>query len=263
MNNLLLFANSAANAVAEVERSGIIKPFLGNALGFVVHFVNDYAIAIILFTLLLKLILLPISINQTKSTVKMNKVQPIVKKINEKYKHDKQKAQQKTMELYQKAKINPLAGCLPLILNMVILIAFFRVLLYPTTFIYFGGEPISLDVLSGSFLWVENLSQPDLLANIPFFADIIPVGMHAKIPGIMPIVTSLITLFSYNAMTSGTAQPEQNNAMMKSFKYLMPLMFLMLGTKYPASLMVYWTVSSLIQMIQQPIIKKLVDKEVE
>lgn len=246
------------------RRSGYIKMFIGSLLGIAVHLVGDYAIAIIIFTILLKVVLLPISINQTKSTVKMNKVSPIVAKINEKYKHDKQKAQQKTMELYQKAKINPLAGCLPLIINMALLIAFFRVLLYPDVFIYYKGASIVKEmpsVLEGSFLWIKNLSEPDLLAKLPMFAKIIPESMHNTIPGIMPIVTSLVTLLSFNSMAS-TQPSQQNNAMMKSFKYVMPLMFLFLGAKYPAALMLYWTVSSLFQMVQQPIIKKLVDKEV-
>ncbi|MCH4891233.1 YidC/Oxa1 family membrane protein insertase [Acidaminobacter sp. JC074] len=246
------------------RREGMIKIPLGYALGFTVNLIGDYAIAIILFTIALKLVLLPISINQTKSQVKMQKVQPIVAKINEKYKHDKQKAQQKTMELYQKAKINPMAGCLPLIINMVILIAFFRVMMYPDTYIYHDGAPISHALLSGQFLWIQNLTNPDLLANIPLFANIIPENLQGMIPGIMPILTALVTLFSFNSMTSGTAQQEQQGAaMMKSMKYFMPLMFLMMGARYPASLMLYWTISSVFQMVQQPIIKKLVDKEVE
>lgn len=246
------------------RREGMIKIPIGYALGFTVGLIGDYAIAIIIFTIFLKVILLPISISQIKSQTKMQKVQPIVAKINEKYKHDKQKAQQKTMELYQKAKINPMAGCLPLIINMVLLIAFFRVLMYPDTFIYSGGEPISHTLLSGSFLWIENLTNPDLLANIPLFANIIPESAQGWVPGIMPIVTALVTLFSFNTMTTGSTDSQQQGAaMMKSMKYFMPLMFLMLGAKYPASLMVYWTVSSVFQMIQQPIIKKLVNKEVE
>lgn len=246
------------------RRTGAIKIPIGYALGFTVNLIGDYAIAIIIFTIFLKIVLLPISIKQMKSTVKMQKVKPIVDKINQKYKHDKQKAQQKTMELYQKAKINPMAGCLPLIVNMVLLIAFFRVLMYPDTFIYHNGAPISHEFLSGSFLWIENLTNPDLLANIPLFANIIPENLHGVIPGIMPILTAIVTLFSFNSMTSGTAQTEQQGAaMMKSMKYVMPVMFLMLGARYPASLMVYWTMSSVFQMIQQPIIKKLVDKEDE
>lgn len=246
------------------EREGYIRMIIGMALGFTVNIINDYAIAVIVFTIILKVVLLPISINQTKSTVKMNKVSPIVAKINEKYKHDKQKAQQKTMELYQKAKINPLAGCLPMILNMVILIGFFRVMLYPEVYIYSGGQSIIYShpgLLEGSFLWIKNLSQPDLLANIPLFSNIIPESMQGTIPGIMPIMTAAVTLFSFNTMAT-PQQPGQNNAMMTSMKFVMPLMFLFLGAKYPAALMVYWTVSSIFQMIQQPIIKKLVDKEV-
>lgn len=246
------------------RREGYIRMFIGSLLGISVHLIGDYAIAIILFTILLKVVLLPISIGQTKSTMKMNKVAPIVAKINEKYKHDKQKAQQKTMELYSKAKINPLAGCLPLIINMVLLISFFRVLLYPEAYIYYSGSAISVSnpgILEGSFLWIKNLSEPDLLAKLPLFSNIIPETMAGYIPGIMPVLTSLVTLFSFNSMTP-TQPGAQNNMMMKSFKYMMPLMFLVLGARYPASLMLYWTVSSVFQMIQQPVIKKLVDKEV-
>ncbi len=245
------------------RREGMIKMPLGILLGFTVSLVKDYAIAVILFTIFLKLILLPISINQTKSTVKMGKVSPIVKKINEKYKHDKQKAQEKTMELYKKAKVNPLAGCLPMIINMVLLISFFQVLLNPEVFIIVDGESISNSILHGSFLWIKDLSEPDLLVKlIPGLANIIPENYVNMIPGIMPILTAVVTLFSFNSLTAG--QPEQaNNSMMKGMKYMMPIMFLFMGARYPAALMVYWTVSSIIQMVQQPIIKKLVDKEVE
>lgn len=265
-NLFMLMSSSAFDAVTEtVTRDGLIKPAIGSLLGMVVDFVGDYGIAIILFTLLLKLVLLPISINQTKSSVKMSKVSPIVKKINEKYKHDKQKAQEKTMELYKKAKINPLAGCLPLIINMALLIAFFRVLLYPEVYIWLHGESITVaypDLLHGSFLWVKDLSNPDLLVNIiPGIANVLPENIVNLVPGIMPILTALVTLFSFNSMTAG--QPEQaNSGMMKGMKYMMPFMFLFMGAKYPSALMLYWTVSSIIQMVQQPIIKKLVDKEV-
>jgi len=245
------------------RRSGYIKMFLGTLLGFSVHLFGNYALAIILFTILLKVVLLPLSINQTKSSLKMQKLAPIVKKINEKYKHDKQKAQQKTMELYQKAGANPLAGCLPLIINMVLLFAFFRVLLYPEAFLYYGGESLMVtnpEWLTGSFLWVSNLSQPDLLANLPVVGNWIPKSLADNIPGIMPILTAAVTYFSMNSMT--VQQPGQdNNPTMKMFKYFMPVMFLFLGATYPAALMLYWTISSVFQMVQQPIIKKLVDKE--
>lgn len=260
INNILIIMSSSA--IEAVERTGLIKTTIGSLLGYIVNFIGDYAIAIILFTIILKLVLLPISINQTKSTLRMSKVSPIVKKINEKYKNDKQKAQEKTMELYKKAKINPLAGCLPMIINMALLIAFFRVLLYPEVFIYVKGVPIVSDVLHGSFLWIKDLSNPDLLINIiPGIANIVPENISSMIPGIMPILTAIVTLFSFSSMTAG--QPEQaNNTMMKTMKYMMPVMFLFMGARYPASLMLYWTISSLFQMIQQPVIKKLVDKEV-
>lgn len=262
---LILTSEDETEVILEKSqrREGYIRMFIGYLLGFSVHLIGDYAIAIILFTILLKVVLLPISINQTKSTVKMAKVKPIVDKINIKYKHDKQKAQQKTMELYQKAGINPLAGCLPLIINMVLLISFFRVLLYPEAYLYYDGSVITNTlpgILDGSFLWIKNLSEPDLLAKLPLFKDIVPESMAHLIPGIMPILTSIVTLFSMNSMTPAQTGQE-NNMMMKSFKYIMPVMFLVLGARYPASLMVYWTVSSVFQMVQQPIIKKLVDKE--
>ncbi len=255
--------NEVYSAVRSESRSGYFKIAIGVMLGFTINLIKDYALAIIVFTIILKLVLLPLSIKQTKSTIQMNKVQPIVAKINEKYKNDKQMAQQKTMELYKKAKINPLAGCLPMIVNMVLLIAFFRVLLYPDVFIYHKGVAVDHQLLTGSFLWVENLSKPDLLVNIPIFKSIIPENWQMMVPGIMPIVTALVTLFSFNAMTGGAPSNPQSTAMMTSMKYFMPLMFLFLGAKYPASLMLYWTVSSVFQMIQQPLIKKMVEKKEE
>ncbi len=260
---LLKDGKVAYSAVRSEKRSGYIKIIVGLLLGFTVDVVKNYAIAIIIFTIILKLVLLPLSIKQMKSTVQMNKVQPIVAKINEKYKNDKAMAQQKTMELYKKAKINPLAGCLPMIINMVLLVAFFRVLQFPDVFIYNKGISVDHKLLTESFLWVGNLSEPDLLINIPIFKSIIPESWQMLVPGIMPIVTALVTLFSFNAMTGGAPSNPQSTAMMTSMKYFMPLMFLFLGAKYPASLMLYWTVSSVFQMIQQPLIKKMVEKKEE
>ena len=109
----------------------IISNLLGHVLKIIVEFVHNYGLSIILFTVFVKVLLLPLTIKQTKSTKAMQDIQPKLKEIQEKYKSKPEKQQQEIMNLYKEAKVNPVAGCLPLVIQMPILFGLYSVLRDP------------------------------------------------------------------------------------------------------------------------------------
>jgi len=228
--------------------SVITKP-LGYILHYIYTVVPSYGLAIILFTLLVKLALLPLTLKQMRSTKEMSKIQPELKKLQEKYKNDKDTLNIKTMELYKEHKINPFAGCLPLLVQFPIIIGLFTVLKDPLNYVFFGNVGVYLDAMSQNFLWLTDLSKPDLLGTlIPNLPE-----MVASLPGILPITSALLTYFSFTTMNTGQAQ----NQMTKSMSMVMPLMILMMGRTFSAGLIVYWTVSTGFQLVQQMLIPKV------
>jgi YidC/Oxa1 family membrane protein insertase len=222
----------------------MISTPLGNILGFIFGITNSYAVSIIILTLLIKVVLFPLSITQIRSTKKMNTVQPRIKELQAKYKNDKEQLNVKTMELYKENKINPLSGCLPLLVQLPILFALFAVLRDPATYVFNGSEEMAAEVLAKGFLWVKDLSQPDLISNIWATGPAFFIGF----PGILPIASSISTYFQM--ASSGTTQ----NSTTKTMAYTMPIMILWFGKSFAAGLMVYWTVSNLFQMGQQYVI---------
>ncbi len=222
----------------------MISTPLGNILGFIFGITNNYAMSIIVLTLLIKLILFPLSITQIRSTKKMNDIQPKIKELQAKFKNDKEKLNTKTMELYKEHKINPLSGCLPMLIQLPILFGLFAVLRDPATYVFDGSVEMAAEVLSKGFLWVKDLSEPDLISNIWATGPAIIVGL----PGVLPIASSISTYFQM--ASAGTTQ----NSTTKTMAYTMPLMILWFGRSFAAGLMVYWTVSNLFQMGQQYVI---------
>lgn len=175
----------------------------------------SYGLSIILFTIAVKLLLLPLTIKQIKSTKIMQEMQPKMKAIQEKYKNDKEKLQQEMMHLYKETGFNPLAGCLPLLVQMPILIGIFWAL---KDFNY--GEVIP------AFLWVPNLAHPD-----PTYA--------------LPIISALTTFVqTYQTMPDVSGQ---NKVML----YGMPLFIGYISLQFPAGLVLYWVATNLLQIAQQ------------
>ncbi len=184
---------------------------------------DSYGWAIILLTIIIKIILYPLTLKQMKSMTMMQQIAPLIKEIQNKYKEkDPQKMQQKMMELYQKYNVNPLAGCLPLLIQMPILIALYRALLhfqYP-------------DPNHAGFLWIESLSK----AGDPFY--------------IIPILAGLST-FAQSKMVSNMQDPTQ-----KIMLITMPIFIAWITTTVPAGLGIYWIVFNLMGMLQQYFVNK-------
>lgn len=225
----------------------------GSLLGFIFGVVNSYGVAIILLTIIIKVLLLPLSISQIKQTKKMALVQPKLKELQAKYKGDKEALNAKTLELYSEHKMNPLSGCLPLLIQFPILIGLFGTLREPIKHVFNGNAAKATEALNQGFLWMSDLSVPDMIGNvIPNLPD-----MMLTLPGILPIVAAITTYFQMSSASAGTQQNDQ----MKMMATMMPIMILVMGRTMSGGLVLYWTVSNIFQMFQQLLITKLIKEE--
>lgn len=230
---------------------------LGQLLGMIYGFVGHYAFSIIIFTIVVKLALFPLTLKQLKSTKEMQEVQPKIKALQDKYKNDKETLNIKTMELYKEHKINPLSGCLPLLIQMPILFGLFAALRDPMTYVFVTPDlaAVGEQAMNAPFLWMPNLVDPDSLANIIKGSE-----FFAKLPGVLPILAAVLTFVQMQSMSKGQSQA---NDQMKMMNNMMPLMILWFGTQMSGGLVLYWAVSTLFQLIQQNMIKRNPKEEVK
>ena len=213
---------------------------------FLGKFISNYGIVILLMTLLIKLLLSPLTIKSYKSTAKMQVIKPEVDKLNEKYPNEKDamKKQQATMELYQKAGISPMGGCLPMLLQMPILFAMFR---------FF---PASIELRQQKFLWADDLSAYDSIVDFGF--NIPLLGDHLSLFALLMAVT----MFIYSKMTSGQMSNDPNMAGMKFMSvWLMPIMMFFICNNLSAALSYYYLLSNIITMGMTWYIRKFVVTE--
>ncbi len=201
---------------------------LANGLGAILELfyklTGNYGVAIIFLVILVRIILYPLTHAQLKSLFMQQKIQPEIKKIREKFKDDPQEMNKQIMLLYQQYKINPMMGCLPLLIQFPILIALYQLLLH---YKY---------VVTPQFLWIPDLTKSDY---------------------ILLIIMAIVTYFS-GELSSLSAAPEQKNQqrIMNIFTTLLFTgMFLLY--KVPAGVMLYWLVSSLFQLLQQVVVFRL------
>lgn len=202
----------------------IISNLLGQVLRIIVEFVQNYGLSIILFTIFVKVLLLPLTIKQTKSTKAMQDIQPKLQEIQEKYKNKPEKQQQEIMSLYKEAKVNPLAGCLPLLIQMPILFGLYNVLRNPVDWGVFADQA-ALQNADMVFLWVQNLTKPDYILAI--------------ISGATTFVMQMLMM-----------PKDQQQGSMKTMTYVMSAMMLYWGFMFPAGLTLYWTAGNLFSIAQ-------------
>lgn len=212
---------------------------------FLVDFGLSYGLIILILTLLVKIVLFPLAYKSFSSTAKMKVLQPEINKINEKYPKQDQmlQKQQAIQQLYKNAGINPMAGCLPMLIQFPILIAMFR---------FF---PSSIELRQQSFLWADDLSTYDsildLSFNIPFY------GNHISLFCLLMTIAQLL----YTKMTMN--QQAQTNTMpgMKFMMYGMPIMMLFVLNNFSAALNYYYLLSLLISVLQMFIIRKTINEQ--
>ena len=197
----------------------LLKQFLALLLTTTDKYVGNFGVSIIVVTILIKIALLPLTLKQDKSMKEMKKIQPELEKLKEKYANDKQMLNIKTMELYKEHKVNPLGGCLPLLLQLPILFALFGVL---------RSGIIPAD---SSFLWLK-LTDKD-----PYY--------------ILPILNGAVSFFQQKLMGSADSNPQMKNMM-----YIFPIMMIYISYRMPSGLQLYWLTSSLLAVVQQYFIMK-------
>lgn len=223
-----------------------------NNLGLDFAYVSAYALSIIITTVIFKLILMPLTLKQTKSMKAMQDIQPEIQKLQKKYKDDQQTLSIKQMELYKEHNINPLGGCLPLLVQFPIIIAYFKVMQSPIKYV-FESEKV-YETINKSFLWVKNiaLAPGDLVNGV-----INEIQLGGFTLPLMAILAAVTTYFSNKSMTAGQpATNDQAASTQKTMNIMTPLIILMFGYKYAVGLTLYWTVSNIFQMVQQSIVNK-------
>ena len=213
---------------------------------FLGKFISNYGIVILLMTLLIKLLISPLTIKSYKSSAKMQAVKPEIDKINQKYPNEKDamKKQQATMELYQKAGISPMGGCLPMLLQMPILFAMFR---------FF---PASIELRQQKFLWADDLSAYDSIIDFGFNVPLL--GDHLSLFALLMAAT----MFVYSKMTAGQMSDDPNMAGMKFMSvWLMPIMMFFICNNLSSALSYYYLLSNIITMGMTWYIRKYVVTE--
>jgi YidC/Oxa1 family membrane protein insertase len=217
----------------------LLLDFFGKTAG-------NFGIAILLLTIVVRLIFFPLANTQFKSMSRMKKLQPQVERIRERFAEDKMRQQQEMMELYKREKVNPLSGCLPIVIQIPVFFSLYKVLL------------VSIEMRQAPFFgWIHDLSAPDPTSILNLFG-LLPFNPHALLPaavgflsiGIWPIVMGATQLLQ-TKMNPAPADPVQ--ARMFS---LMPLIFMFMLASFPAGLVIYWTWSNLLSMLQQYVIMR-------
>jgi YidC/Oxa1 family membrane protein insertase len=273
----------------------IINVPLGYLFKWIYYVVGNYGWTIILFTLIMKLILFPLTLKQQRSMKKTQAIQPKLAKLQEKYKYDQEKLSQETMKLYQEAGVNPMGGCLPMLIQFPILIALYNIIRKPISYVMMLSNDVIMQIyeringsaaadfaridqidlankMRGSFDKVgEFISSHDLI-NFDFFGfnlSVTPTLQYISehwIYVLIPIVaggTTFLVSHISNKM-SGMASQENNPtaSSMKVMNYLFPLMTAWFAVTLPAGLGLYWTVSNLFQILQMYLMNKHITVDV-
>ncbi len=200
---------------------------------------NNYGIAILLMTLLVKLVFFPLANKSYAAMSKMKALTPEMQKLRERYSDDRQKMNQELMALYKKEKVNPMAGCLPILIQIPVFFALYKVLL------------VSIEMRHAPFFgWIDDLSAPDPTSMFNLFGLIPWDPPTFLMIGGWPLLMAL-TMFLQQKLNPQPADPMQARIMM-----LLPLMFLFLFATFPAGLVIYWTWNNILSIAQQWVIMR-------
>ncbi|MEO9476329.1 MAG: membrane protein insertase YidC [Cyclobacteriaceae bacterium] len=208
---------------------------------FLEKYISNYGVIIIIMVIILKLVLSPLTYTSHMGMAKMRVLKPELDEIKEKHDGDQQKAQQEQMALYQKVGINPLSGCIPMLLQMPILFAMF----------YFF--PNSIELRQESFLWAHDLSTYDSILDLPFTIPF--YGDHISLFTLLMTASTILYTWSNSQMTASVQGP------MKTLQYLMPIMFLFFLNSYSSGLTFYYFVSNIVSFGQIALFRKLIDED--
>jgi len=226
------------NIIGWINRFVIIPVF-----NWLERSISSYGLIILILTLLIKVVLFPLTFKSYQSQAKMAVLKPLVEELGKKFpkKEDAMKKQQATMDLYKRAGVNPMGGCLPMLLQMPILFAMFR---------FF---PVSIELRQEHFLWATDLSTYDSILNLPFT---IPMyGNHVSLFTILMTISSIITT-KMSGSATGQDQPG-----MKVMMYMMPVMFMLIMNNFSAGLTYYYFLANMLTWLQNILSKRFIDSE--
>ncbi len=222
----------------------ITKPMF-DLLDFIYRYVGNFGVAILCITVLVKAVFFPLANRSYLSMAKMKAMQPQLALLKERYPDDKVKQQQEMMQIYKREKINPVAGCLPMVIQIPVFFALYKVIF------------ITIEMRQAPFFgWIHDLSQPDptnvfnLFGLLPFDPTHLPVFGHFLAIGIWPIVMGL-SMFFQMKMNPTPPDPVQKQL----FTYMPVIFTFMLGT-FPSGLVIYWTWNNTLSVLQQSLIMK-------
>jgi YidC/Oxa1 family membrane protein insertase len=228
------------NDFESVKTARLLKPivvFLELMIKFFYRFTNSYGISIILMTMVIKVILHPLTRKSFQSMRRMSALQPKITEIKEKYKNNPQQVNKETQALYKREKVNPMGGCLPMILQMPIFYALYSLL---------SGM---VELRNESFLWIKDLSLPDTVATVKMAVPLLgyKIGTQGFTDiNILPFIMTGTTLLQSKLTTGG--QTAQQGKMMT---YMFPLMFFFIFWNMPSGLVLYWTIQNILTIGQQ------------
>ena len=209
-------------------------------LGLCHNLVKSWGLSVIILSVVLNIILFPLTLKSFKSMQKMHELHPQMEKLKAQFKDNPQKLNKEVMELYKKYSINPLSGCLPLLLQMPIFVALYQALTK------------SIDLRGASFLWIKDLSMPDAVSipvNLPL------VGSHINI---LPLAMVVLMVFQQKVSTKvmGSAVTEEQKQQQKMMLVIMPIMFGFIFYNMPSGMVLYWVVNTLLTIVEQSAILK-------
>lgn len=218
---------------------GGVSKLLLSALRLFHGWTNSWGIAIVLLTVAINILLFPLTLKSFVSMQQMKKVQPHVEKLKELHKDNPQKMNKEIMELYRKYNVNPLGGCLPLLLQMPIFIALYQALMN------------TIDLKGGKFLWIKDLSRPDAVpipATLPFIGNSI---------NILPLLM-VVGMFLQQKISQGTsaAMTEEQAKQQKIMMFLFPVLFGFMFYNMPAGLVLYWLTNTVLMTAEQGLISR-------
>jgi len=246
---LAIIGDEFQNRADDVMGFGGIFGFCAKPLLLAMNWLHDithlgYGLVIILITVLIKVIFWPLTAASTRSMKRMQALQPEMAALKEKYKDDLQKFTSKQWELYKKHKVNPMSGCLPMVIQMPVFIGFFTMI------------RSAIELRGAHFLWAADLSKPDTLFMIPGVTFIPMISTPQGLPfNLLPLLMGGAMLWQSHLTPPS---PGMDPGQQKIMRY-MPLIFLVFLYNYSAGLALYWTVNNLLTILQTKLTKNLKD----
>lgn len=256
-----------------------IKQGIGYILGWIYEIIPNYGWALILFTLVVKLLLLPLGLKQQKSMTKMQVIQPKLEELKEKYKNDQQKQSQEMMKLYKEYDISPMGGCLPMLIQLPILFLLYRVLYKPLTYMLHMSQSaidaLGVSYTKGAMEQIEIAKKANLV-DFDFFGIDLSLNPNAEgwisIAMLIPVLAALTTYLSskISMLMNKNKQkdkeqekpkrilsPEQKDTgkpaaaeMGKTMTWMMPILTLWITSTFPAAMGIYWIASNVFSVGQ-------------